>query len=61
MRRSAGTRSAPRSSSGRIRRRESPNNAVYDIDEGISFYFDLGTGEWLLEDFWIERVPLELC
>jgi hypothetical protein len=38
-----------------------PNNVVYDIDDGISFYYDLGTGNWLLEDFWIERVPLGAC
>lgn len=38
-----------------------PNNTVYEIDQGISFYYHLGTGEWLLEDFWIEKVPMELC
>lgn len=38
-----------------------PNNVVYDVDQNISFYYHLGTGNWLLEDFWIENVPLEAC
>lgn len=37
------------------------NDAVYDVNQGVSFYYHAGTGSWLLDGFWIEELPLELC
>jgi hypothetical protein len=37
------------------------NGTVGHDDAGVTLFYDFGTGEWLLDGSWAERVPGAVC
>jgi hypothetical protein len=37
------------------------NDTVYQVDDEVGMWFDLGSGNWYLKGFWMDKVPIDAC